>query len=93
MQNDARLFVFLFFFQSSFFLWTKLGLFLLFPFAFIFTSLITHICFSVIERPIPRRIWNFVLDPRELHLAPSGDSIFAANKQPTNCTYKNCRFK
>ena len=26
-----------------------LGLFLLFPFAFIFLSLITHICFSVIE--------------------------------------------
>jgi hypothetical protein len=28
---------------------SKLGLFLLFPFSFIFTSFITHICFSVIE--------------------------------------------
>ena len=45
----AYLFILLFFFLFSFFLWTKLGLFLLFPFAFIFTSLITHICFSVIE--------------------------------------------
>ena len=45
----AYLFILLFFFQSSFFLGTNLGLFLLFPFAFIFTSLITHICFSVIE--------------------------------------------
>ena len=48
-DNGAYLFILLFVFQFSFFLWTKLGLFLLFPFAFIFTSLITHICFSVIE--------------------------------------------
>ncbi len=46
-QND--LLILLFSFQFSFFLWTTLGFFLLFPFAFIFTSLITHICFSVIE--------------------------------------------
>ncbi len=39
----------LFSFQFSFFLLSKLGLFLLFPFSFIFTSFITHICFSVIE--------------------------------------------
>jgi len=36
-------------FQLSFFLWTTLSLFLLFPSAFIFTSLIAHIGFSVIE--------------------------------------------
>ena len=47
--DGAYLFILLFFFQFSLFLWTKLGLFLLFPFAFIFTSLITHICFSWIE--------------------------------------------
>ena len=49
MHNGAYLFILLFSFQFSFFLWTTLGLFLLFPFAFIFTSHITHICFSVIE--------------------------------------------
>lgn len=45
----ADLFLLLFPFQLSLFLGAKQGLFLLFPFAFIFTSLITHICFSVIE--------------------------------------------
>ena len=45
----AYLFLLLFPFQLSFFLGAKQGLFLLFPFAFIFTSLVTHICFSVIE--------------------------------------------
>lgn len=49
MHNGTYLFILLFFLQSSFFPWTKLGIFLLFPFAFIITSLITHICFSVIE--------------------------------------------
>ena len=49
MHNGAHLFVLLFFFQSPFILWAKLRLFLLFPFAFIFTSLIAHICFSMIE--------------------------------------------
>jgi len=37
-------------FQLSFFLWTTLSLFLLFPSAFIFASLIAHIGFSVIEK-------------------------------------------
>ena len=47
---DAYLFLLLLFpFQLSFFLGAKQGLFLLFPFAFIFTSLVTHVCFSVIE--------------------------------------------
>ena len=49
---QAYLFILLFFFLFSFFLWSKLGLFLLFPFAFIFASLVTHICFSVIEKKI-----------------------------------------
>ncbi len=48
--NGASLFILLVLFQFPLFLWSKLGLFLLFPFAFIFTSLITHICFSVIEK-------------------------------------------
>jgi len=42
-------FILLVLLQFSFFLCTKLGLFLLFPFSFIFTSLITHFCFSVIK--------------------------------------------
>jgi len=49
VHNGAYLFFRLFSFQSSFFLWTTLSLFLLFFFAFIFTSLIAHICSSVIE--------------------------------------------
>jgi hypothetical protein len=47
--DGAYLFILLIFFLFSFFLLSQLGLFLLFPFAFIFTSLITHIYFSVIE--------------------------------------------
>ncbi len=39
----------LFSFIFSLFLWSPLGLFLFFPSAFIFTSLITHVCSSVIE--------------------------------------------
>ena len=38
----------LFSFQLPFFLWTKLGLFLVFPFAFVFFSFISHICSSAI---------------------------------------------
>ncbi len=49
VDDGAYLFVLLFLFQSPFFLWAKLGLFLLFPFAFIFTSLVAHIGFSMIE--------------------------------------------
>ena len=49
MHHGVYLFILLFSFQFSFFLVGKLGLFLLFPFTFIFTSLITHVCFSVIE--------------------------------------------
>ena len=47
---DAYLFLLLLFpFQLSFFLGAKQGLFLLFPFAFIFTSPVTHICSSLFE--------------------------------------------
>ena len=49
VHDRAYLFILLFFFQFPFFLGRELRLFLLFPFAFIFTSLITHIYFSVIE--------------------------------------------
>ena len=45
-RSTGRLF---FSFLFSFFLWIKLGLFLLFPPAFVFFSLITHICFSLFE--------------------------------------------
>ncbi len=44
----------LFFFPFSFFLWIKLGLFLLFLPAFVFFPLITHICFSLFESGFPR---------------------------------------
>lgn len=45
-------FLLLILFQSSLFLWGQLGLFLMLPFAFIFTSFITHICFSVSDRKL-----------------------------------------
>ena len=52
--NGACLFVFLLLlFEFSLLLWSELGLFLLFPFAFIFTPLITHICFSMVENECP----------------------------------------
>jgi len=48
---DAYLFLLLLFpFQLSFFLGAKQGLFLVFPFAFIFTSPVTHICSSLFEK-------------------------------------------
>ncbi len=47
-EARQRLFL-LFFFLFSFFLWTTVGFFLMFPFAFVFFSLITHICFSLFE--------------------------------------------
>ncbi len=50
------LFILLFFFQSSFFLWTKLGLFPLFLFAFILFSFITHISFSLLENGLLRTV-------------------------------------
>jgi hypothetical protein len=49
VQNGAYLLILLFSFQLSFFLWSTLSLFLMFSFVFVFTSLITHICFSTIE--------------------------------------------
>jgi hypothetical protein len=41
-------------FHFSLFLRSKLGLLMLFSFAFIFFSLITHICFSLLEPRFPR---------------------------------------
>jgi len=55
-DSTGHLFILLFFFQSSFFLWIKLGLFLLFPSAFILFSLITHICFSLLENDLRRTV-------------------------------------
>jgi len=49
VHNGAYLFILLLFSQFSFFLWGTLGLFLLFSFAFVFASPITHVFFSVIE--------------------------------------------
>ena len=46
----------LFFFQFPFFLLTKLSLFLLFPFTFVFSPLITHICFSLFESELCRTV-------------------------------------
>jgi len=51
-NNTRQLIIVLFFFQLSFFLWIKLGLFVLFSFAFIFFSLIAHICFSLLENDL-----------------------------------------
>ncbi len=56
MHDGAYVFILLFLSQLSFFLWSTLRLFLLFPSAFIFTSLITHICFSVIENECPSQL-------------------------------------
>ncbi len=48
-DSAGHLFIPFFSFQFSFFHWIKLGLFLLFPFAFISFSLVTHIRFSLPE--------------------------------------------
>jgi len=55
-DSTGHLFIFLFFFQPAFFLWTKLGLFLYFPSAFILFSFITHICFSLHENDLRRTV-------------------------------------
>lgn len=49
VSTAGHLCILLIFFQLSFFLWIKLGLFLLFLFALIFFTLIAHICFSFLE--------------------------------------------
>lgn len=54
--DGAHLSTLLFLLQFSFFLWTELGLLLLFPFAFVFTSLVTHICLSMIENKCPSQL-------------------------------------
>ncbi len=48
-DSAGRLFILLFLFQFSFCLWIKLSLFLLFPFAFVSSPLVTHIRFSLPE--------------------------------------------
>jgi hypothetical protein len=50
----GNLFLLLFFFSSSFFLWRILSLFLLFPSAFILFSFITHFYFSLLENNLRR---------------------------------------
>jgi len=55
-DSTGHLFILLFFFQSSFFLWTMHGLFMLFPFAFILFSLITHIYFSLLGNDLRRTV-------------------------------------
>ena len=54
-DSTGHLFL-LFLFQFSFFFSTKLGLFLLLPFAFIFFPLITHVCFSLLENDLRRTV-------------------------------------
>ncbi len=54
-DSTGHLFL-LFSFQFSFFLWSKLGLFLMFPLSFIFFSLITHIYFSLLENYLRRTV-------------------------------------
>jgi len=53
-DGAGHLLVLLFSFHFSFFLWIKLGLFLLFPFAFVFFPLVTHFCFSFLESELLR---------------------------------------
>ena len=63
-DSTGYLFVLLFFFLFSFVLRTKLGLFLLFLFAFISFSLITHIRFSLLEPTFPKwRLLSNVAEP------------------------------
>ena len=63
-DSTGHLFVLLFFFLFSFFLRTKLGLFLLFLFAFISFPLITHIRFSLLEPTFPQwRLLSNVTEP------------------------------
>ena len=57
--DGAYLFTPFFSFRLSFFLWSKLGLFLFFLFSFVFTSLVTHICFSVFENECSTAIVPF----------------------------------
>ena len=47
--DGAYSLILLFSFQFPLLLWAKLGLFLLFLFAFVFTSPVTHVFFSLIE--------------------------------------------
>ena len=56
MPLNAGHLLLLFFFQFSFFLWTKLGFFLLFLFAFVSFSFITHVCFSLFESELCRTV-------------------------------------
>jgi len=81
--DGAYLFILFIFFQFSFFLWTKLSLFLVFPFAFIFTSLITHICFSVIENECSTANTSFYRVDW-LHQLAAGDGCPHQCKKPTN---------
>ncbi len=58
-RTALSVYSFIFFsFQFSLFCWTMLGLFLLFPLALIFTSPVTHICFSVLENDLCPPAWR-----------------------------------
>ena len=70
-NTTGQLCILLFSFQFPLFLWTKLGLFALFSFAFIFFSFITHICFSLLENDLyfltcPRNKTHQRIKAREL---------------------------
>jgi hypothetical protein len=55
-DGTGHLSILLFSFQFSFFLWIKLGLFLLLPFAFVFFPLVTHLCFSFLKNELRRTV-------------------------------------
>ncbi len=98
LHKGARFFILLLSFQLSFFLRTTLSLFLLFPSAFIFASLIAHIGFSVIEntfsalrfflfkqstpRPVPSQLPSAKVRRRMSALVGSGPSL---SYQPNVC--------
>ncbi len=56
--DQYSLLILLLSFLFSLFLWSELGLFLLFPLAFVLTSLITHIRFSVSENDCSTLPWK-----------------------------------
>jgi len=68
-DSNGHLFIPLFSFQFAFFLGSMLGRFLMFPLPFIFTSLVTHFCSSVLENDLHRTVRPKTL-LRLLRLAP-----------------------
>ena len=88
-DSTGQLFILFLFFQSSFFLGTKLGLFLLLSFAFIFFSTIAHICLSLLENNL-----FFLTCPRKTKYAKITKTAYTSKLTSTSYTsYKNLSTK